>query len=170
MLRPRFIALLLVLGTLAVYMPAADYGFTLYDDGDYVTENPMVENGLTWAGVKWAFTTWHASNWHPLTWLSHMADCQVAGLHPGVPHCVNILLHTANTVLVFALLLRLTRFRADTPARQTGALWSSAFAAALFAWHPLHVESVAWISERKDVLSAFFALLTLLAYIKAVAR
>ena len=160
--------LLLVLGTLAVYLPAAQHGFTLYDDGDYVTENPMVQNGLTWAGVKWAFTTWHAGNWHPLTWLSHMADCQMAGSNAGVPHCVNILFHAANAVLLFALLLRLTRLRADASARQAGAIWPSAFAAALFAWHPLHVESVAWISERKDVLSTFFALLTLLAYTKAV--
>ena len=166
--QPRFIVLLLVLGTLAVYLPTAQHGFTLYDDGDYVSENTMVQSGLTWAGVKWAFTTWHAGNWHPLTWLSHMADCQMAGSNAGVPHCVNILLHTANSVLVFALLLRLTRLRADASARQAGAIWSSAFAAALFAWHPLHVESVVWISERKDVLSTFFALLTLLAYTKAV--
>jgi tetratricopeptide (TPR) repeat protein len=154
--------LLLVLGTLAVYLPAAHHGFTLYDDSDYVTDNPMVENGLTWAGVKWAFTTGHASNWHPLTWISHMADCQLAGLNPSVPHCVNILFHAANAVLLFALLLRLTDL-----------IWPSAFAAALFAWHPLHVESVAWIAERKDVLSTFFALLTLLAYTryaKKVAR
>jgi len=167
--RPRLIALLLVLGTLAVYLPAAYHGFTLYDDGDYVTQNQMVQNGLTWAGVKWAFTTWHAGNWHPLAWISHMADCQLAGLNPGVPHGVNILLHAANAVLVFLLLRRLTRLRGDASARQAAALWPSAFAAALFAWHPLHVESVAWISERKDVLSTFFALLALLAYTKAVA-
>ena len=159
MSRPRFIALLLVLGTLAVYLPAAHHAFTLYDDSDYVTENPMVENGLTWAGVKWAFTTGHASNWHPLTWISHMADCQLAGLDPSVPHCENILFHAANAVLLFALLLRLTDL-----------IWPSAFAAALFAWHPLHVESVAWIAERKDVLSTFFALLTLLAYTRFVAE
>jgi tetratricopeptide (TPR) repeat protein len=155
--------LLLVLGTLAVYLPAAHHGFTLYDDSDYVTENPMVENGLTWAGVKWAFA-WHACNWHPLTWLSHMADCQLCqffnlGLDPSVPHFENILFHAANAVLLFALLLRLT-----------GLLWPSAFAAALFAWHPLHVESVAWVAERKDVLSTFFALLTLLAYTRFVAE
>lgn len=155
MTRPRFIALLLVLGTLAVYLPAAHHPFTLYDDSDYVTENPMVQNGLTWAGVKWAFTTWHASNWHPVTWISHMADCQAAGLNPSVPHSVNLLLHAANAALLFALLLRLT-----------GWIWPAAFTAALFAWHPLHVESVAWIAERKDVLSTFFALLTLLAYTK----
>ena len=168
MSRPRFIALLLVLGTLAVYLPASHHGFTLFDDNDYVTENPMVENGLTWAGVKWAFTTWHASNWHPLTWISHMADCQMAGLNPSVPHCENVLFHAANAVLLFALLLRLTGLRADASARQAGGVWPAAFIAALFAWHPLHVESVAWIAERKDVLSTCFALLTLLAYTKAV--
>jgi protein O-mannosyl-transferase len=166
--RPRFISLLLVLGTLAVYLPAAHHGFSLYDDNDYVTENPMVENGLTWAGLQWAFTTQHAANWHPLTWISHMADCQLAGLNASVPHCVNILFHSANAVLLFALLLRLTRLRADAPARQAEDVWLAAFIAALFAWHPLHVESVAWIAERKDVLSTFFALLTLLAYTRAV--
>jgi protein O-mannosyl-transferase len=155
--RPRFIALLLVLGTLVVYLPVANHGFTLYDDGDYVTQNDMVQAGLTWAGVEWAFTTGHASNWHPLTWLSHMADCQVAGLNPVWPHCENVLLHAANAVLLFALLLQLTE-----------RIWPSAFVAALFAWHPLHVESVAWIAERKDVLSTFFALLTLLAYARYV--
>jgi tetratricopeptide (TPR) repeat protein len=155
MSRPRLIALLLALGTLLAYMPAANHGFTLYDDGDYVTENRVVQNGVTWAGIKWAFTTWHASNWHPLTWISHMIDCQLAGLNPTVPHCENILFHVANTILLFALLLRLTNL-----------IWPSAFVAALFAWHPLHVESVAWIAERKDVLSTFFALLSLLSYAK----
>jgi tetratricopeptide (TPR) repeat protein len=149
--------LLLVLGTLAVYLPAAHQGFTLFDDNDYVTENPMVENGLTWAGAEWAFTTWHASNWHPLTWLSHMMDCQLFGLNAGMHHSVNVLFHAANSMLVLLLLFR-----------WTNALWPSAFASALFAWHPLHVESVAWVAERKDVLSTFFALLTLLAYTKAV--
>ena len=155
MSRPRLIGLLLALGTLLVYMPAANHGFTLYDDGDYVTGNIVVQNGLTWAGIKWAFTTWHASNWHPLTWISHMADCQLAGLNPSLPHCANILFHAANTVLLFALLLRLT-----------GLIWPATFVAALFAWHPLHVESVAWVAERKDVLSTFFALLSLLSYAK----
>jgi len=153
MARPRFIALILALGTLAVYLPARHYGFSLYDDSDYVTENPVIKNGLTWAGVKWALTTWHASNWHPLTWLSHMLDCQLFGLNAAMAHAVNVLLHTVNAVLLFALLRRLT-----------GALWPSAFVAALFAWHPLHVESVAWITERKDVLSTLFELLTLQAY------
>ena len=145
--------LLLALITLLAYLPASRDGFVNYDDQDYVTENSVVQKGLTWTGIKWAFTTGHASNWHPLTWLSHMADCELFGLNPGAHHLVNVLFHTANAVLLFLLLLRLT-----------GALWPAAFVAALFAWHPLHVESVAWISERKDVLSTFFALLTLLAY------
>jgi tetratricopeptide (TPR) repeat protein len=145
--------LLLALVTLLVYLPAARDGFVNYDDQDYVTENSVVQKGLTWTGIKWAFTTSHASNWHPVTWLSHMADCELFGLNAGAHHLVNVLFHTANVVLLFLLLLRLT-----------GELWPAAFVAALFAWHPLHVESVAWISERKDVLSTFFALLTLLAY------
>ena len=153
MSRPRLIGLLLALITLLVYLPAARDGFVNYDDQDYVTENSVVQKGLTWTGIKWAFTTGHASNWHPLTWLSHMVDCELFGLNPGAHHLVNVLFHMANVVLLFALLLRLT-----------GTLWPGAFVAALFAWHPLHVESVAWISERKDVLSTFFALLTLLAY------
>jgi tetratricopeptide (TPR) repeat protein len=151
--RPRLIGWSLALVTLLVYLPVCRCNFLVYDDNDYVTENQVVQNGLTWAGVKWAFTTWHAGNWHPLTWLSHMLDCELFGLNPGAQHLVNVLFHAANTVLLFVLLLRLA-----------GSLWPGALVAALFAWHPLHVESVAWISERKDVLSTFFALLALLAY------
>ena len=174
MSRPRLIALLLALITLLVYLPGVHNGFVVYDDGIYVTENRTVQNGLTWAGIEWAFTTGHGSNWHPLTWLSLMTDCTLShtvdywfsllgyemfGPNTAwVHHTVNMLFHAANTVLLLLLLFRLT-----------GALWPAAFVAALFAWHPLHVESVAWISERKDVLSTFFALLTLLAYVKAVA-
>ncbi len=153
MSRPRLIALLLALATLVIYLPVTHYDFINYDDPDYVTKNPMVQQGPTWAGVQWAFISFHASNWHPLTWLSHMVDCELFGLNAGGHHFVNVLFHAANAVLLLALMLRLT-----------GALWPAAFVAALFAWHPLHVESVAWISERKDVLSTFFALLTLLAY------
>ena len=154
MCRPRFVALLLALITLVAYLPVTRDSFLELDDSGYVTENHVVRNGLTWAGVKWAFTTWHARYyWHPLTWLSHMADCELFGLNPGAQHYINVLFHTANVVLLFLLLLRLT-----------SELWPAAFVAALFAWHPLHVESVAWIAERKDVLSTFFALLTLLAY------
>jgi tetratricopeptide (TPR) repeat protein len=153
MSRPRLIALLLALITLLAYLPVTHDSFGDYDDQVYVTENSTVQNGLTWAGIQWAFTTGHASNWHPVTWLSHMTDCELFGLNPGAHHLVNVLFHMANVVLLFALLLRLT-----------GAMWPCAVIAALFAWHPLHVESVAWIAERKDVLSTFFALLTLLSY------
>ena len=157
MSRPRLMGLLLALITLLAYLPAARNGFVVYDDGQYVTENRVVQSGLTWSGIRWAFTTGHASNWHPLTWVSHMTDCELFGLNAGAHHTINVLFHTANTVLLFLLLLRLT-----------GAVWPAAFVAALFAWHPLHVESVAWIAERKDVLSTCFALLTLLAYARAV--
>jgi len=159
MRRPRLIALLLALITLLAYLPVVRDTFSNYDDDLYVTNNSVVQNGLTWAGVQWAFTTWHASNWHPLTWLSHMLDCELFGLDAGAQHYVNVLFHTVNAVLLLLLLFR-----------TTGALWPSAFIAALFAWHPLHVESVAWIAERKDVLSTFFEMLALLAYTRFVAE
>jgi tetratricopeptide (TPR) repeat protein len=157
MLRPRSIGLLLALITLLVYLPATSYQFINFDDPEYVSQNIVVQNGLTWAGVKWSFMGAHASNWHPLTWLSHMADCDLFRLNPAGPHLVNILLHSVNAALIFTLFFRLTK-----------KLWPSAFIAALFAWHPLHIESVAWISERKDVLSTFFTLLTLLSYTRYV--
>ncbi|HTJ00820.1 MAG TPA: tetratricopeptide repeat protein [Dongiaceae bacterium] len=153
MSRSRLVGLVLVLLTLLAYLPVRQHGFVNYDDPDYLTENPVVQNGLTAAGVKWAFTTFHASNWHPVTWLSHMLDCELFGLNPGPQHLVNVLFHAANAALLFWLLLRLT-----------GAWGPAAVVAALFAWHPLHVESVAWAAERKDVLSTFFGLLALLAY------
>src|SRR5208283_5662499 len=124
---------------------------------DYITNNAHVKAGLTWTGVIWAFRTGAAANWHPLTWLSHMLDCQLYGLYPGGHHSTNLLFHVANTLLLFLWLRQLT-----------GALWRSALVAALFAWHPLHVESVAWAAERKDVLSAFFWMLTLMAYTRYV--
>jgi tetratricopeptide (TPR) repeat protein len=153
MSRPRLIALLLVLVTLVVYLPVTRHDFVHYDDDDYILNNRIVQNGLTLAGVQWAFTTGYASNWHPVTWLSHMADCELFNLNAGAHHFVNVLFHSANAALLFLLLLRLTQ-----------KLWPAALVAALFAWHPLHVESVAWVSERKDVLSTFFALLALLSY------
>jgi tetratricopeptide (TPR) repeat protein len=153
MSRPRLIALLLALVTCAIYLPVGHYGFSAFDDNDCVSKNEVVQSGLTWSGVRWAFTTGRTGNWMPLTWISHMAVCQLFGLKPGAHHLVNVLFHAANAVLLLVLLLRLTN-----------ALWPSAFAAALFAWHPLHVESVAWIAERKDVLSTFFGLAALLAY------
>ncbi len=155
MARPRIIGLLLALITLVVYLPAGRHDFIVFDDPDYVTENQLVQQGVTLKGVAWAFTSFHASNWHPITWLSHMLDCGMFGLNPGAQHIVSALIHAANAVLVFVLLLQLT-----------GKLWPAAIVAALFAWHPLRVESVAWISERKDVLSLFFGLWCLLAYTK----
>jgi tetratricopeptide (TPR) repeat protein len=153
----RLLALVLALVTLLVFLPATQHGFSIFDDKAYVTQNQVVQDGLTWPGFRWAFVTWHAGNWHPLTWLSHMLDSELFGLNAGAHHFVNLLLHVANAVLLFTLFRRLT-----------GLLWPSLFIAALFAWHPLRVESVAWIAERKDVLSTLFALLTLHAYVEAV--
>src|SRR5437867_4202153 len=154
---PGFLSLLLALATLSVFLPAVRHDFVNYDDGDYVTGNAHVQSGLKWENVGWAFTTGHASNWHPVTWLSHMLDCQLFGQRAGAHHLVSTLFHAANTVLLFLLLKSLT-----------GALWRSALVAALFGLHPLHVESVAWISERKDVLSTVFFLLTVWVYSKYV--
>lgn len=151
--QPVLLCLLLALLTLALYSPVDGFDFVNYDDPVYVTENPAVLNGLSAEGVRWAFTAVRGSNWHPMTWLSHMADVQVFGKGARGPHWVNVFLHAANAILLFLVLYRVT-----------GASWRSALVAALFAWHPLHVESVAWISERKDVLSTFFFLLTLWFY------
>ena len=165
---PLGIGLLLAAVTLAVWWPVVHCDFLNYDDPDYFTNNPRVLGGLTRANVVWAFVTGHASNWHPLTWLSLMLDAEIFGKGPIGPHFTNLLFHTANTVLLFLLLRRFTCLREDTPARQAVATWRSALVAALFALHPLHVESVAWVSERKDVLSAFFCLLSLLCYARYV--
>jgi tetratricopeptide (TPR) repeat protein len=146
----------LVLAILALYWPLTRYGFVNFDDDEYVTANPHVLHGITVSAVKWAFTTGHASNWHPVTWLSHMLDCQLFGAgNAGAMHLVNILFHAANSVLLF-LVLR----------QATGSEWRSLGVAALFAFHPLHVESVAWIAERKDVLSTCFWLLAMGCYIR----
>ena len=150
---PALISLLLAASTLAVFWPVVHCDFLNYDDPDYFTANPHVQTGLTPANVAWAFTTEPASNWHPLTWLSLMLDVELSGSGPARPHFTNLLFHTANTILLFLLLRSLT-----------AAAWRSALVAALFALHPLHVESVAWVSERKDMLSAFFGLLALWAY------
>jgi protein O-mannosyl-transferase len=145
--------LLLVLLTACALVRICGHDFVNYDDPDYVTENRQVQAGLTRESIVWAFTTTRAANWHPLTWLSLELDQQLYGLHAWGFHLTNLLLHTTNTVLLFLCLRRMT-----------GALWRSAMVAALFAVHPLHVESVAWISERKDVLSTLFWMLTLLVY------
>ena len=141
----------------AAYAGVARNGFIDLDDNDYVTQNPYVQQGLTWKGIVWAFTTGHSANWHPLTWITHMIDCQLAGTTPMLPHLVNLALHLASTILLFRLFLR-----------ATGAIGPSAFVAAVFGLHPLHVESVAWIAERKDVLAAFFGILTMSAHVRWV--
>ncbi len=145
----------LALLVLAAYAGVARNGFINLDDNDYVTQNPYVQQGLTWKGIVWAFTTGHSANWHPLTWITHMVDCQIAGTTPALPHLVNLALHLASTILLFRLF-----------ARATGEIGASAFVAAVFGLHPLHVESVAWIAERKDVLSALFGILTMAAYVR----
>lgn len=146
------ICAVLVLVTFAVYVPALHHPFMFLDDQDYVVNNPHV-HGLSWGNVGWAFAHFHSSNWHPLTWISHMLDCSLWGLNPTGHHLVNVLFHAANAALLFLLLIKIT-----------GAPWRSTWVAALFAWHPLHAESVAWVAERKDVLSGFFWMLTALAY------
>jgi protein O-mannosyl-transferase len=143
--------------TLAACWPVLLNQFIILDDPDYVTKNPHVLGGLTWTNLAWAFTTGYASNWHPLTWLSHQLDVQLYGLNPAGHHFTSLLFHVANSILLFLLLNRMT-----------AALWRSAFVAALFALHPLHAESIAWVAERKDVLSAFFFFLTLWAYLRYV--
>jgi tetratricopeptide (TPR) repeat protein len=153
------LCLLLALATLAVYWQVQEHEFVTYDDLEYVVENPHVRHGLSRQGIRWAFTAVHASNWHPLTWLSHMVDCQLYGLNPSGHHFNSLLLHTANTLLLFLLMRNMT-----------GTVWRSFFVAFLFALHPLHVESVAWVAERKDVLSGLFWMLTLWGYADYVRR
>ena len=152
------IAALLVLVTIGLYLPVTGHDFLNYDDPEFVTANPHVQGGLNWEGVQWAFcNTTQAVYWAPLMWLSHMLVCQLFGLNAWGHHLINLLLHATNTALVFLVLRRMTR-----------ATWQSMFVAALFGWHPLRVESVAWVSERKDVLSTLFWLLALWAYVKYV--
>jgi protein O-mannosyl-transferase len=154
--RPDLLILLgLAVVTFGIYAQVIGHHFITLDDPTYIQENPMVNRGVTLAGLAWAFTTFHAANWHPLTWISHMIDCQLFGMNAGHQLLVNALIHVANTLLVFWFLLRTTEAR-----------WPSALVAALFAMHPLHVESVAWASERKDTISTFFGLLSLIAYVR----
>jgi Flp pilus assembly protein TadD len=152
------ICLALSVITLIAFWPVSRLGFIIYDDHSYVVENTNIQAGITCASVRWALTTTHAGNWHPVTWLSHMLDYKLFGQNAGGHHWVNLGFHIANTLLLFLVLRRMTGF-----------LWRCAFVAALFALHPTHIQSVAWISERKDVLSAFFFLLTLWAYARYVA-
>jgi tetratricopeptide (TPR) repeat protein len=147
------VCIFLIYAIFVVYFQVQGFGFINYDDPAYITENGYVRSGLTLQGAVWAFSEFHSGNWHPLTWMSHMLDVQLFGLNPRGHHLVNVLFHLLNSLLLFYVLRNLT-----------GSLWRAAFVATLFALHPIHVESVAWISERKDVLSTFFGLLTLLFY------
>ncbi len=152
--RPDFLILLgLAIVTFGIYAQLIGHRFITFDDPTYIQDNPMVNRGVTLAGLAWAFSTFYAGNWHPLTWIAHMLDSQLFGMIAGGHLLVNALIHAANTLLLFWFLLRTTHAR-----------WPSALVAALFALHPLHVESVAWASERKDTLSTFFGLLSLIAY------
>ncbi len=161
-----FVYIALALSTIAVFRQVRNFEFIVYDDNFYITDNQHVLTGLTPDNIVWAFTTGHSANWHPLTWLSLMLDCQLfctaslpGGPNPGPIHLINLLMHLANTLLVFAILKKMT-----------DSVWPSAFVAAAFALHPMHVESVAWVAERKDVLSTLFWLLTLAAYVGYVRR
>ena len=150
------VAALLLLVTVVLYWPATQCDFINYDDDVFITENPHIQSGLTWSGLKWAFSNVEqAAYWAPVMWLSHQLACQLFGLNPWGHHLINVLLHAINTVLVFLLLRSLT-----------GAFWRSVMVAVLFGWHPLRVESVAWVTERKDVLSTFFGLLALIYYVR----
>ena len=145
----------LAAAVLAVFWQTVGFDYINLDDNLYVYQNPAVLSGLNTASLKWAVTTFEAANWHPLTWMSLMADIQIFGINPGASHAVNVLIHLINSVLAYYVIRELT-----------GSVWKSAAVAMLFAIHPMHVESVAWISERKDVLSTAFALASMLAYVR----
>ena len=157
--RTIWIYLSLILFTVIAYWPVRLNDFVDYDDSQYVTDNPHVSEGLTVQNIGWAFTTPHAGNWHPATWISHMLDCELFGTNATWHHLHNLLLHLVNVLLLFELLRRMT-----------GAKWRSAFVAAAFALHPMHVESVAWVAERKDVLSTLFWMLVIAAYLRYAAH
>ena len=157
--RRILICLVLAAATLLAYEPVLNNEFITYDDGSYIPQNPPVISGINPASLTWAFTAFHSGNWHPLTWISHMLDCQLFGINPAGHHLMNLLFHVANSLLLFLIFQHMTR-----------AVWPSAFIAAVFALHPLHVQSVAWAAERKDVLSTLFWLLTIWAYVRYVER
>lgn len=152
-IRAYLIVLVLVIAVIAIYSPVNHYDFADVDDAAYLTDNLHIKYGLDWDGVKWAFTTFYVANWHPVTWLSHAVDCELFRLNPGRHHNMNVLLHALDCVLLFWVLLR-----------ATGYMGRSAMVAGLFALHPINVESVVWIAERKNLLSMLFLLLTLAAY------
>ncbi|HEY4283488.1 MAG TPA: tetratricopeptide repeat protein [Chthoniobacterales bacterium] len=145
--------------TFSLYLPTRTYSWVNFDDNDYVTDSAYVSTGLKLRNVQWAFTHFHAGYWIPITWISHMIDCQVWGINPGPPHLVNAALHALNAALLFLVLYSMT-----------GSLWPSGLVAALFAWHPLHVESVAWLAGRKDLISTLFCVLATGAYVRYTRR
>jgi tetratricopeptide (TPR) repeat protein len=149
-----FAGIFLVAIALLPYLQTLGHDFVRWDDQSYITENPYVQQGLNWSSLRWAFTTFWGGNWHPLTWLSHLLDITLWGMKPGGHHLTSVIFHSGNTLLLFLIFFQMTR-----------ALWRSALVSALFAVHPLHVESVAWIAERKDVLSTFLGLLAIRAYL-----
>jgi protein O-mannosyl-transferase len=153
------ISLLLCISIGIVYWKVTGFEFVSYDDYSYVSQNPFIRHGITLDGIQWAFMKVYSYNWHPLTWISHMLDVELFGLNPGFHHLTNVILHMLNSILLFLVLEKMT-----------GAMWRSSAVAALFALHPLHVESVAWIAERKDVLSTFFWMLTMAGYLRYVHR
>ena len=155
----KWLAAGLALLIVVVFAQAKDFRFISLDDPQYVQNNPFVTAGLTVDGIRWAFTSTYAANWHPLTWISHMMDVELFGMNPGSHHVMNVALHAASSIVLLVTL-----------ARMTGSYWRSAFVAALFAVHPLHVESVAWVAERKDVLSTLFWMLTMHAYYRYTVR
>src|SRR5271167_1486341 len=151
--KPILLGALLVLATLLLYGSVTHHEFLTFDDDVYVTKNIHVSTGLNLDNVIWAFTSFYAANWHPLTWISHMADCQLFGLNSGPHHFVNVVLHAVNVLLLFLLLQR-----------ATGAVWRSFLVAGLFAVHPLNVETVAWVAQRKSLVCTLFSLVTVAAY------
>jgi tetratricopeptide (TPR) repeat protein len=166
----------LVIATIVAYEPVRKNGFVDLDDGAYITKNPNVNEGITLQSVVWAFTKFHSGNWHPLTWLSHTLDCEIYGLNPLGHHTTSVIIHIANSLLLFWVLRKMTASTPDNGIQgqasspQAGTIWPSAFVAGVFALHPVHVESVAWAAERKDVLSGLFWMLTMLAYARYVER
>lgn len=154
---PAALSVVLAVASLLVYLPVLRNGFIDLDDPAYVTQNDHVRNGISWKNLVWALSSTEAANWHPLTWASHMLDCQIFGLNPAGHHAVNVILHAVNATLLFVLLLRATQLP-----------WRSFFVAALFAVHPLNVETVAWVSERKSLLCMFFSLLCVAFYARFV--
>src|SRR5579863_1579796 len=154
-----WISLALAIAVFAIYFQVRNFAFLTYDDGEFIVNNPHIRGGLTLSSIRWAFQTGYAANWFPLTWLSYMLGVNLYGLDPGWHHLTNVFLHACNSILLFVVVRRMT-----------GARWRSAFVAAVFALHPLHVEAVAWVAERREVLSGLFWILSIGAYANYVAR